>query len=54
MCIRDSLIEIEITESLLSENLETVIWAIDKIHKAGFTCSLDDFGSGYSSLNRCV
>ncbi|WP_270526574.1 bifunctional diguanylate cyclase/phosphodiesterase [Longibaculum muris] len=45
------LIEIEITESLLSENLETVIWAIDKIHKAGFTCSLDDFGSGYSSLN---
>ena len=23
---------------------------IDDIHRAGFTCSMDDFGSGYSSL----
>ena len=24
---------------------------IDHLHGAGFQCSLDDFGSGYSSLN---
>lgn len=45
------LIELEITESLLTENLdklvETVTWFKDK----GFRISIDDFGSGYSSLN---
>ncbi|MBD5129992.1 MAG: EAL domain-containing protein [Ruminococcaceae bacterium] len=45
------LIELEITESLLTENLnklvETVTWFKDR----GFRISIDDFGSGYSSLN---
>ena len=45
------LLEIELTENLLFENLDNVIKIIDKIHNAGFKCSLDDFGSGYSSLN---
>lgn len=46
-----SLLEIEITESIVFENLEFLIHVIDQIHAIGFRCSLDDFGSGYSSLN---
>lgn len=46
-----NLLEIELTETMLFENLNTVKRAIDLIHQAGFRCSLDDFGSGYSSLN---
>ena len=45
------LLEIELTETLVFENMEMLIHVIDKIHDIGFTCSLDDFGSGYSSLN---
>ena len=32
-------------------NLEQVKMVIKKLHKMGFTISMDDFGSGYSSLN---
>lgn len=49
--IPPSLLEIELTETALFEDLEAVVAAIDEIHHAGFYCSLDDFGSGYSSLN---
>ena len=44
-------IELELTETMLSKDVNVVINAINKIHKAGFICSIDDFGSGYSSLN---
>lgn len=46
-----SLLEMEITESVVFENLEFLIHVIEQIHAIGFCCSLDDFGSGYSSLN---
>ncbi|MDO4274365.1 MAG: bifunctional diguanylate cyclase/phosphodiesterase [Eubacteriales bacterium] len=49
--IPPSLIEVELTETLLYENPDAVIRLVDEIHNAGFLCSLDDFGSGYSSLN---
>ncbi len=45
------LIEIELTETLVFENLDAFGRIIDQIHNIGFHCSLDDFGSGYSSLN---
>lgn len=45
------LLEIELTETLVFENLQALIQIIKQIHEIGFTCSLDDFGSGYSSLN---
>lgn len=32
-------------------NLDQVKMVIKKLHKMGFTISMDDFGSGYSSLN---
>lgn len=49
--IPPKLIEIELTENLVFENVEFLIKMIDEIHNAGFSCSMDDFGSGYSSLN---
>lgn len=44
-------IELELTESAFSENMEQTIQVIDELKQLGFTVSLDDFGSGYSSLN---
>ncbi|MEG0833135.1 MAG: EAL domain-containing protein [Oscillospiraceae bacterium] len=44
-------IEIELTENVVFEDVEYLTEIIDNIHKAGFSCSMDDFGSGYSSLN---
>lgn len=45
------LLEIELTETLVFENLEFLKQVIGEIHDIGFHCSMDDFGSGYSSLN---
>lgn len=44
-------IEIELTESLFYNNTDSLNNLVKKIHKAGLSCSIDDFGSGYSSLN---
>lgn len=46
-----ALLEFELTETLVFENMQTLIAVIDQLHQAGFRCSMDDFGSGYSSLN---
>lgn len=43
--------EIEVTESVVFNNARLLVDIINKIHEAGFSCSIDDFGSGYSSLN---
>lgn len=44
-------IEFEFTESVVMDDFGTLIKVIERIHAMGFTCSMDDFGSGYSSLN---
>lgn len=44
-------IEIELTESLFYNDMELLSDLVDRIHSVGMTCSIDDFGSGYSSLN---
>lgn len=49
--IPDGLIEIELTESIVMEDSQFLIKVIENIHACGFECSIDDFGSGYSSLN---
>lgn len=46
-----SLLEIELTENLVIEDMEHFKHVVREIHDAGFGCSMDDFGSGYSSLN---
>jgi diguanylate cyclase (GGDEF)-like protein len=45
-----SLIEIEITESLLVKDSNTVSSAHERLRQLGCKISLDDFGTGYSSL----
>lgn len=44
-------IELEITESMLTENMNRLIDVMKTLSDAGFRISIDDFGSGYSSLN---
>lgn len=48
--INPSLIRIELTESTLAENLNEVAIAIKELSDFGVKCSLDDFGTGFSSL----
>lgn len=44
-------IELEITESMFSNNLNHVINIVNILRGYGFLISVDDFGSGYSNLN---
>lgn len=45
------LLHVEITESALTDDDGKLERSINKIHDDGFALWLDDFGSGYSSLN---
>lgn len=45
------LIEIELTETVFLENSVRIAAVVNQLHDAGFRCSIDDFGAGYSSLN---
>lgn len=49
--IPPNLIELELTESIMHENLEQIMFFEKQLTKLGITLSIDDFGSGYSSLN---
>ena len=42
---------LEVTESAYCENMERLIEVIENLRKKGFRIEMDDFGSGYSSLN---
>lgn len=44
-------IEVEVTESAFNEIPQAVIAALVQLRDNGFLLSMDDFGSGYSSLN---
>jgi diguanylate cyclase (GGDEF)-like protein len=48
--VSPSLIEIEITESLLVKDSAAVRRALEKLRQLGCRIALDDFGTGYSSL----
>lgn len=49
--IPHDLLELEITESAYTEDPEQIINMTTKLREAGFLILMDDFGSGYSSLN---
>ena len=42
---------LEITESAYTENAEQIVRIVENLRAAGFKVEMDDFGSGYSSLN---
>ncbi len=42
---------LEITESAYTENSDQIISTVKTLQKLGFRIEMDDFGSGYSSLN---
>lgn len=46
-----SLIEVELTETLIFDNSGSINEFIDILHSRGIKISMDDFGSGYSSLH---
>ena len=49
--ISRNLLTIEITESVVGENFEFMKEQIDRFRELGFKIWMDDFGSGYSSLD---
>ena len=46
-----SLIEAEITESVFVMELDELKERVEEVHNLGMSIAIDDFGSGYSSLN---
>ena len=46
-----SMLHLEITESAYMNNPNELIGIVQELNKAGFSVEMDDFGSGYSSLN---
>lgn len=50
--LSSSHIILEITEDVFIEDYDAISLRVDSLKKVGFSISLDDFGSGYSSLNH--
>ncbi|MGN0655816.1 MAG: EAL domain-containing protein [Ruminiclostridium sp.] len=46
-----SMLRLEITESAYMDDPEQLVKVVNKLRQAGFEVEMDDFGSGYSSLN---
>ena len=44
-------LKLEVTESAYTDNPEQLIQVLRQLRDKGYQCEMDDFGSGYSSLN---
>lgn len=52
--IDPSKLHVEITESACADNRKVLIQTMERLREAGFVVEIDDFGSGYSSLNALM
>jgi EAL domain-containing protein (putative c-di-GMP-specific phosphodiesterase class I) len=50
--IENTSLVLEITESIIMENFDLINQKLKEIRKTGILISLDDFGTGFSSLSR--
>ena len=48
---RPEWLELELTESILLENLSSALAVVKRLRSEGFSIALDDFGTGFSSLS---
>lgn len=46
-----TLLELEITETILMRNVRTTVEVLNALHEVGVRFAVDDFGTGYSSLS---
>ena len=49
--LNSDLIRVEVTESAYMDNPQKLVMEIDNLRSSGLLVEMDDFGSGYSSLN---
>ncbi|PCJ21886.1 MAG: hypothetical protein COB04_01495 [Gammaproteobacteria bacterium] len=49
--ISPSTLELEITETIVLQNVDAAVVVLEKLSNAGFIITLDDFGTGFSSLS---
>lgn len=49
--LKYSLLEVKLTETAFFDRRDALIRNMDRLREIGFLVSIDDFGSGYSSLN---
>ena len=49
--LEQSALKLEVTESAYTDNADQVIRVIENLRRKGYVVEMDDFGSGYSSLN---
>jgi PAS domain S-box-containing protein/diguanylate cyclase (GGDEF)-like protein len=47
----DQLLDIEVTESMLMDDIDSSMHLLDSLRDMGCRVAIDDFGTGYSSLN---
>ena len=52
--IDKKMIRLELTESMMAENYESVKHNMDMLNREGIQLYMDDFGTGYSNLERVV
>jgi len=50
LCVDPKQIDLEITESSFIHSMDAVVRKISSLKEAGFSISIDDFGTGFSSL----